>query len=92
MGRLARWSVRLQQYDFRIVHRRGKENVVPDLLSRSVPVVDCVAEMVVSGGKANGKVTDTVSDKWYLRMFRKVEENPLQFSNWRIEDGKLYNT
>ena len=29
-GRLARWILRLQHYDFQIVHRKGKEHVVPD--------------------------------------------------------------
>lgn len=33
-GRLARWSLLLQQYDFDIVHRPGKENGNADGLSR----------------------------------------------------------
>lgn len=33
-GRLARWSLKLQAYDFDIVHRKGAKNVVPDVLSR----------------------------------------------------------
>lgn len=41
-GRLARWAVRLQQFDFTITHRKGKEHVVPDTLSRSVPACDLV--------------------------------------------------
>ncbi|XP_062704100.1 uncharacterized protein LOC134286499 [Aedes albopictus] len=35
-SRLSRWSLSLQMYDMTIVHRRGKDNVVPDALSRSV--------------------------------------------------------
>lgn len=33
-GRLARWSLKLQAYDFQIEHRKGSMNVVPDCLSR----------------------------------------------------------
>ena len=33
-SKLARWSLILAEYDFEIVHRAGKDNTVPDLLSR----------------------------------------------------------
>lgn len=33
-GRLARWSLVLQGYDFQIEHRKGTQNIVPDTLSR----------------------------------------------------------
>jgi hypothetical protein len=33
-GKLARWSVKLNQFSFDLVHRKGKLNVVPDALSR----------------------------------------------------------
>jgi len=33
--KLLRWSLELQQYNFNIVHRAGKDNLTADLLSRS---------------------------------------------------------
>lgn len=41
-GRLARWTLRLQQYRFKMVHRKGHEHVLPDVLSRGVPVLGAV--------------------------------------------------
>ena len=35
-GRLARWSLRLQCFDFNIEHRKGSNNVVAYTLSRKV--------------------------------------------------------
>lgn len=33
-GRLERWALKLQEYDFEIIHRPGKNNFVADALSR----------------------------------------------------------
>jgi hypothetical protein len=33
-SKLARWSLLLAEYDFAITHRPGKDNTVPDLLTR----------------------------------------------------------
>ncbi|KAK3542197.1 hypothetical protein QTP86_017593 [Hemibagrus guttatus] len=38
-GRLARWSLRLQDFDFNIVHKPGSRKKVPDALSRN-PLTD----------------------------------------------------
>lgn len=84
-GRLARWAVKLQQYQYKIVHRKGKEMVVPDALSRSVPVIDAMSTEDVEE-----TISDEVTDSWYLKMAKKVHDNPLKFSSWRSSKGRLW--
>lgn len=80
-GRLARWALKLQQYSFEIVHRKGKEHVVPDALSRSVPVLE-PAE-VCAGTHSSG-------DAWYKEMVAKVRNRPEKFPLWSVRAEGLY--
>lgn len=75
-GLLARWSIRLQAFDYELIHRKGTLNVVPDALSR-IPV-DIAALQVNS------------VDKWYQKMLRLVQEQPENYSSWKVENGFLY--
>lgn len=43
-GRLARWALQLQSYDFVIDHRKGSENIVTGTLSQAVEEVDLSPE------------------------------------------------
>lgn len=77
-GRLARWLMRISQFKFQVVHRKGALNVVADALSRSVPEV---------------AVLDTSKfkpDEWYTSMLRRVQDHPEDFPSFRVENGILY--
>lgn len=79
-GRLARWGVRLSSFNFDIKHRRGVDNVIPDALSRAVPV----AAMVTSNSFA------TSSDAWYTNIYNNCVTKPENFPNYQIKDGTLF--
>lgn len=86
VGRIARWAIRLQQYDFDVVHRAGKNNVVPDALSRSVPIIDTHENPVDSIDTPS----EQIKDKWYINQFRQVQNHPEKFPLWMIENDILY--
>lgn len=78
-GRLARWGIRLSSFNFNVKHRRGKDNVIPDCLSRTVPV----AEIVTSSEPAT-------ADQWYLKIYQGCLQNPLSFPNYCIQNNNLF--
>lgn len=72
-SKLSRWSMLLQQYDMKVQHRRGTENVVADALSRAVEAIEITAQ-----------------NDWYSQQYRKVEEDPESFADFKIEENKLF--
>lgn len=90
-GRVGRWVLKLQQFDFDIVHRKGKENVVPDILSRDTldpenrPEDDEILNLDITSVKS-----DTIVDPWILKMKSNVEKYPLKFPSWRLQNNELY--
>lgn len=74
-GRLARWGCRLSPYQFDIVHRKGKDNIVPDALSRVVPVSEIVS---------------AVDDPWYNRLLHRCTQSPRSFPNFLVSQDKLF--
>lgn len=76
-GRLARWALRLQAYDYTLVHRKGKHHIVPDTLSRNIATIS-TADM------------DSTTDKWYRQLKEQALENPQNHDNLKVENGLLY--
>ena len=67
-GRLARWGLELQSYEFDIIHRKGALHHVPDALSRMTQEDD-------------GLVSSTIEteDSWSLQRIQAVQERPTIF-------------
>lgn len=74
-GRLNRWACRLSQFNFELIHRKGKEHVIPDTLSRIH--LDALFEV------------EDIQDPWYKDLHKAVSEYPIRYANYKIENGQL---
>lgn len=82
VGRLGRWAVRLQQYTYKIIHRKGKENEAPDALSRAPipepPEIDLIF------------VDSPVQDVWYNKMLHNISQSPSAYPYFKIEGEQIF--
>lgn len=76
-GRLGRWALRLQAYNFTLIHRKGKFMTVADALSRAVEVIENVSN-------ANR------NDVWYDKLKLGIENRPEKFKQFKVENGSIY--
>lgn len=85
-GRLARWSLKLQAFDFNIEHRKGSLNIVPDTLSRvdidEVEVTDRVMDVDLA--------SSFFSTKEYSELKQTISEEQEQLPDLCISDGFVY--
>ncbi|KAL7288313.1 hypothetical protein TKK_0017647 [Trichogramma kaykai] len=83
-GRLARWALELQQYDYEILHRKGSQNVVADALSRLHEEDDESCET------ASVSIEDE-KDAWYRKLFADVQREPQKFPWHKVVGNRLYH-
>lgn len=79
-GRLARWGVRLSSFNFELKHRKGVDNVIPDALSRAVPISAISLANSIS----------TTSDEWYKKIYNGCLNDPKRYPNFNIKNNSLF--
>ena len=76
-ARLGRLALKMQLWEFEIVHRKGSQHQFPDTLSR-IHERDIV------------EAFEEIRDAGYLRLARGIEKGPKKYAGWRVENGCMY--
>lgn len=81
-GRLARWALELQQYNFTVQYRKGKQNVVADALSRQ--------PMETLNRATENSQADLPECVWLQKRLKEVRDNPAKYSDYSIIGTELF--
>jgi len=83
-GRIARWALELQQYDFEIAYRKGQLNVVADALSRQ-PLPE-----TLRGVKEASATITSGECSWIKGMGEKIRTQPQKYPDYVMDGETLY--
>lgn len=74
-----------QQYDFKIIHRKGSMMQAPDALSRNPEGIQELEHIEIS------LITfQETQDEWYSSLKKKVQENPIAYEKFAVKDDLLF--
>jgi len=88
-GRLARWALKLQGFNFSIEHRRGSENVVADAISRSFESDEGLATIDIDVLPEIDVESEFFQSSSYSQLKEKLTQS--QLPDFQVIDGFLYH-
>lgn len=88
-GRLARWSLQLQAYDFSIIHRKGSENIVADTLSR-MPAEGRIEVEEIAEDDIFDFHTNAFESAEYTELRNTIMENQEKLPDLKIDGEKIF--
>lgn len=88
-GRIARWSIYLQQFDFVVKYRKGKLNKVADALSR-YPLPNENEDNDEDLDETIFIIGDHEQCQWYKNLLQATLTNPDRYPEFTVRDGILF--
>ncbi|EDW26678.1 GL19007 [Drosophila persimilis] len=86
-GRIARWALELQQYDFEVAYRKGQLNVVADAMSRQPLAERCLRTTEEEAEKGHEPEAEC---GWIKKVKERMRTEPRKYPDYVEEAGREY--